>query len=287
TPNGDNVLATVTVEDPEPEDTVEPVISLNGDNPMELEVGETYDEPGATAEDDVDGDVSDAIEVSGDVDTSTVGKYEVVYTVSDAAGNEATETRTVNVVEADGNGEGDEDTEAPILTLNGDNPMELEVGSTYDEPGATAEDNVDGDVTEDIEITGEVDTSITSEYETNIVLSDAEGNEEKATRVVNVKEAEGNGKDDEEEDTVAPVISLNGDNPMELEVGSTYDEPGATAEDNVDGDVSDAIEVSGDVDTSTVGEYEVVYTVSDEAGNEATATRIVNIIEAPGQEPGD
>src|SRR5690625_5730128 len=83
---------------------------------------------------------------------------------------------------------------------------------------------------------------------------------------------------------VAPVISLNGDNPMELEVGSTYDEPGATAEDNVDGDVSDAIEVSGDVDTSTVGEYEVVYTVSDEAGNEATATRIVNIIEAPGQE---
>src|SRR5699024_3144708 len=66
TPNGDNVLATVTVEDPEPEDTVAPVISLNGDNPMELEVGETYDEPGATAEDDVDGDVSDAIEVSGD-----------------------------------------------------------------------------------------------------------------------------------------------------------------------------------------------------------------------------
>src|SRR5699024_2007012 len=239
---------------------------------MELEVGETYDEPGATAEDDVDGDVSDAIEVSGDVDTSTVGKYEVVYTVSDAAGNEATETRTVNVVEADGNGEGDEDTEAPILTLNGDNPMELEVGSTYDEPGATAEDNVDGDVTEDIEITGEVDTSTVGEYEVNYIVSDtvrkeataitavknkeAAGNEATATRVVNVVEADGNGEDPEPEDTVAPVISLNGDNPMELEVGSTYDEPGATAEDNVDGDVSDAIEVSGDVDTSTVGEYE-------------------------------
>src|SRR5699024_8535134 len=114
------------VEDPEPEDTVAPVISLNGDNPMELEVGETYDEPGATAEDDVDGDVSDAIEVSGDVDTSTVGEYEVVYTVSDAAGNEATETRTVNVVEADGNGEDPEpeDTVAPVISLNGDNPME-------------------------------------------------------------------------------------------------------------------------------------------------------------------
>src|SRR5699024_11529582 len=107
--------------------TIAPVISLNGDNPMELEVGSTYDEPGATAEDDVDGDVSDAIEVSGDVDTSTLGEYEVVYTVSDAAGNEATETRNVNVVEADGSGEGDEDTVAPEITLNGDNPMELEV----------------------------------------------------------------------------------------------------------------------------------------------------------------
>src|SRR5699024_3379562 len=104
---GDSVLATVTVEDPEPEDTVAPEITLNGDNPMELEVGETYDEPGATAEDDVDGDVSDAIEVSGDVDTSTVGEYEVVYTVSDEAGNEATETRIVNIVEAPGQEPGD------------------------------------------------------------------------------------------------------------------------------------------------------------------------------------
>src|SRR5699024_12191263 len=74
---------------------------------------------------------------------------------------------------------------------------------------------------------------------------------------------------------------------MELEVGSMYDEPGATAEDDVDGDVSDAIEVSGDVDTSTVGAYEVVYTVSDESGNEATETRTVNVVEAPGQAPGD
>src|SRR5699024_4246975 len=141
TPNGDSVLATVTVEDPEPEDTVAPEITLNGDNPMELEVGETYDEPGATAEDDVD----------GDVDTSKVREYEIVYTVSDEAGNEATATRVVNVVEADGNGEGDEDTVAPEITLNGDNPMELEVGETYDEPGATAEDDVDGDVSDAIE----------------------------------------------------------------------------------------------------------------------------------------
>src|SRR5699024_9540375 len=136
-------------------------------------------------------------------------------------------------------------------------------------------------------VSGDVDTSTVGEYEVVYTVSDAAGNEATETRIVNVVEAESNGEEHEQEDTVAPVIYLNGDNPMELEVGSTYDEPGATAEDDVDGDVSDAIEVSGDVDTSTVGEYEVVYTVSDESGNEATETRIVNVIEAPGQEPGD
>src|SRR5699024_582584 len=137
-PNGDSVLATVTVEDPEPEDTVAPEITLNGDNPMELEVGETYDEPGATAEDDVDGDVSDAIEVTGDVDTSTVGEYEVVYTVSDEDGNQITANSDSVLATATGEDQEEEDTVAPEITLNGDNPMELEVGETYDEPGATA-----------------------------------------------------------------------------------------------------------------------------------------------------
>src|SRR5699024_8820921 len=169
----------------------------------------------------------------------------------------------------------------------GDNPMELEVGSTCDEPGATAEDDVDGDVSDAIEVSGDVDTSTVGEYEVVYTVSDEAGNEEIERTTGRVVEADGNREDPEPEDTVAPVISLNGDNPMELEVGSTYDEPGATAEDDVDGDVSDAIEVSGDVDTSTVGEYEVVYTVSDESGNEATETRIVNVVEAPGQEPGD
>src|SRR5699024_8617648 len=106
-------------------------------------------------------------------------------------------------------------------------------------------------------MTGEDDTSTVGEYEISEDVEGADGNEETGKRVVNVVEGEGNEEDTEQEDKVAPVISLNGDNPMELEVGSTYDEPGATAEDNVDGDVSDAIEVSGDVDTSTVGEYEV------------------------------
>src|SRR5699024_1704896 len=76
--------------------------------------------------------------------------------------------------------------------------------------------------------------------------------------------------EEQEEDTEAPVITLNGEYLMELEVGQEYDEPGATAEDNVDGDLTDEIEIdNSEVNTDEPGEYTVTYTVSDAAGNEA------------------
>lgn len=171
--------------------------------------------------------------------------------------------------------EQEEDTEAPVITLNGENPMELEVGQEYDEPGATAEDNVDGDLTDEIEIdNSEVNTDEPGEYTVTYTVSDAAGNEAEKTRTVHVVDP-----DEDGEDTEAPVITLNGDNPMELEVGEVYEEPGATAEDNVDGDLTDEIEISGEVNTEEPGEYTVTYTVSDAAGNEATETRTVHVVE--------
>ena len=84
-------------------------------------------------------------------------------------------------------------------------------------------------------------------------------------------------------DETAPVITLIGDNPLELTVGNTYTDPGATAEDNVDGNISANIVVGGDtVDTNVEGSYTVTYNVSDEAGNAATeVTRVVNVNPPP------
>ncbi len=79
-------------------DTTPPVISLLGSATVNLTVGDSYTDAGATALDDVDGDITSHIVVVNPVDTSTAGTYTVTYNVSDAAGNNATQvTRTVIV----------------------------------------------------------------------------------------------------------------------------------------------------------------------------------------------
>jgi lysophospholipase L1-like esterase len=83
---------TITLSGGVVEDTEPPVITLLGDNPMNLTVGDTFTDPGATAVDNVDGDLTESIVVGGDtVDTSTAGTYVITYNVSDAAGDDAGE----------------------------------------------------------------------------------------------------------------------------------------------------------------------------------------------------
>ena len=243
-------------------DTTAPVMTLLGANPLNLQIGDTYTDPGASASDNVDGDITGNIVIAGDtVNTATPGIYVVAYDVSDAAGNQATQvTRTVNV----------EDNTAPVITLLGVNPLNFSIGGTYTEPGASASDNVDGDITGNIVIAGDsVNTATSGVYVVTYDVSDAAGNQAtQVTRTVNV------------EDNTAPVITLLGVNPLNLPIGGTYNEPGASASDNVDGDITGNIVIAGDtVNTATPDNYVVTYDVSDAAGNQATqVTRTVKVI---------
>ncbi|OGY85907.1 MAG: hypothetical protein A2233_00225 [Candidatus Kerfeldbacteria bacterium RIFOXYA2_FULL_38_24] len=79
------------------QDTVAPVITLNGDDQIKLAVGEVYAEPGATALDDIDGEVP--VIIAGDtVDVAKAGNYLLTYTAEDLSGNQVAVYRTVEVL---------------------------------------------------------------------------------------------------------------------------------------------------------------------------------------------
>lgn len=85
------------------DDITAPVISITGGNTQSQNLpatagSGTWTNPTATATDDEDGDVSTSITVTGTVDPNAAGSYTLTYTVSDAAGNTATETVTVGIV---------------------------------------------------------------------------------------------------------------------------------------------------------------------------------------------
>src|SRR5210317_1762574 len=204
-------------------DTMVPVITLGGSESVTILVGESYTDAGATATDNYDGDLTEDIVVVNPVDTSAVDTYTITHYVSDAAGYAATEvTRTVNVV----------DTTVPVITLVGSESVTIQVGETYTDAGATATDNYDGDLTEDIVVVNPVDTSAVDTYTiTYKVLNAAGYAATEVTRTVNVV------------DTTVPVITLVGSGCDKNKAGETYTDEGATATDNYDGDLTEDIVV--------------------------------------------
>jgi len=162
-------------------DITPPVITLNGSSTIDIFVGDTYVDAGATATDDIDGDITANIVVVNLISTSTVGAYTVTYNVSDTAGNPAIQvTRTVNVNSIP-------DTTLPVITLISGN-MTIYQGSTYIDTGATALDNVDGNITANIVVVNPVSaTSTAGAYAITYDVSDTAGNHAiEITRTVNV-----------------------------------------------------------------------------------------------------
>lgn len=71
---------------------------LQGLSDKTLTVGDTFNPlEGVTATDKEDGNLTDKIKVSGEVDTTKAGSYQVTYTVTDSQGATATKTITVTV----------------------------------------------------------------------------------------------------------------------------------------------------------------------------------------------
>ena len=81
----------------------------------------------------------------------------------------------------------------------------------------------------------------------------------------------------DDNDSTAPVVTLIGESSITVSQSSTYVDAGATAIDNQDGDLTSSIVTTSDLDTSTLGAYTVVHSVSDAAGNVGSVSRQVDV----------
>lgn len=162
-------------------DTTKPVISLNGNSVVTLEVRSNYTDAGAKATDAHDGDITSGISAGGIVNKDKVGTYTLTYDVSDAAGNKAAQaTRTVKVV----------DTTRPVITLLGNSSVTVEIRSNYTDAGTTATDSYDGDISSKIVVGNPANLNAAGTYNVTYDVSDSSGNKAvQAVRTVTVTDS--------------------------------------------------------------------------------------------------
>ena len=252
----DTLVVNITAEDFV--DTIAPVITIAGKNPLFINLKESFTEPNVTAVDETDGDISAKIKSSGDsVDTEKPGNYIIIYSVSDVANNSVFDTLTVTVLQ---------DTTRPVITVVGSKNISIDQGSTFSNPTVTAADNIDGDITASIKQTGSVNSDSAGVYNLIYTVSDAANNSDTETVIVTVVA-----------DEVPPVLVLKGFDTVDVYLGNPYTDSGATASDIVDGDLTSSIETTTDLDVNVAGAYTYKFTVSDAAGNSDTAVRYINV----------
>jgi peptidoglycan/xylan/chitin deacetylase (PgdA/CDA1 family) len=226
-------------------------ISLNGEEEMLLRYGvEHYEEAGAKAVYKgflFTARVNVPVTIEGQPDYGAgPGIYNITYSAS--RGRQSVQkTRTVTI----------RDLTAPHIYLLTDPNYQPEAGEPYQEEGYIAYDYYDGDVTADVIVRDGEDGFF---YYT---VTDKAGNTAEEKREIHYV------------DTIAPNLFLNGKSEIILNIGDVFEDPGATAMDNADGDLTDKIQVNGTVDTSQEGTRTISYTVSDKAGNTARIHRTI------------
>ncbi|WP_286264368.1 BspA family leucine-rich repeat surface protein [Thalassotalea atypica] len=154
------------------------------------------------------------------------------------------------------------DTTAPIIVLNGETTVSLFIHETYEELGASAKDDRDGSV--NVHIEGDVDTRKLGHYIITYSATDNAGNTATSSRKIEIVPTA---------DTLPPVLTLNGHQHITLLLNEDYIEFGATAVDKNDGEIS--VSITGEVDSTTTGEYTVSYSATNSENNVAQVKRYV------------
>ena len=228
-------------------------LQLEGEREIYLEYGTAYEDPGVKPvlsgslfwkEGMVPENV--VIQTENNVNAQKLGKYTVAYSAS-MENLKADTQRTVWVV----------DTVNPVITLV-DSGKPLPTGKAYEEEGYSATDNYDGDITHRVvrtETYGKVTYTVT----------DSAGNPFSVEREIPYYDPE------------PPKILLAEGERLSVPAGVFFSDPGYIATDNVDGDVTERVQVEGEVLWHIPGTYELTYSVADNFENSTTVTRFVEV----------
>ena len=252
-----------------------PVISLKNlatvvDGNIFVSKGEDFDAKSyIVVNDEEDGEIPvDKVVVTGKVDTKKVGTYNINYSVSDSEG-EVTNLKQTVIVEEVAN----QEISKPIITImNNGQEVDKIVVTKGDELDLSkyisAVDYLGGTINP--EIIGSYDVNKAGTYELTVRATDRFNNvsEKSLTLVVEKKVINAPSMN------AAPIIIAND---VELVVGDKFNElDNVKVIDEEDGEIPvDKVVVESDVDTTKVGNYKVIYSVTDSNG--ATTTKTINV----------
>ena len=167
-------IANVNTLASSPVDTSPPEITLNGHSIIYINVFETYADPGLIVTDNVDTTVQTS--VTGEVDTSIVGTYDLLYEAIDTSGNSSSASRSVVV----------EDKIPPVIDLFGEETIIINQHTEFIDPGIAVSDNYDETPT--VITSGDLDPSVVGQYEITYKAMDSSGNISSVTRSIIVDE---------------------------------------------------------------------------------------------------
>lgn len=149
---------------------------LKGDSNKEILVGNNYVEEYVVAK--VNGKESKDVSINSNLNENKVGTYVVSYCLTISNDYKQRLYRKIKVI----------DDEKPNIILNGDGEITLEYGEEYKEPGFSASDNYDGDITSKVMVKNTVNTKKSGTYKITYKVSDSSGNYVSTKRMVHVKE---------------------------------------------------------------------------------------------------
>jgi peptidoglycan/xylan/chitin deacetylase (PgdA/CDA1 family) len=159
------------------DESVPLTFTLNGDAVMDWPVGEDFVDPGAYAFDELEGDISKNVTVESNVNKDVIGTYTCFYYITDVDNTRLSLSRTVNV----------KDMTPPNISISGAN-VYLRRGTQYVDPGYNAVDNLDGDITGNVEVSSNVDVNSIGVYTVTYNVKDSSNNPASSSRKVFVYE---------------------------------------------------------------------------------------------------